>query len=129
MSFSASYPSTRLRRLRMQDFSRRLMQENFLSTNDLICPLFITEGKATREPIAAMPGIERLTLDELLKEAGELVALGIPAIALFPRISADKKTLDAKEALNDNGLVQQAIRALKADFPQLGIIADVALDP
>jgi porphobilinogen synthase len=113
----------------MQDFSRQLVQENCLRTSDLICPLFLIEGMATREPISAMPGVYRLSLDELLKEAGELVALGVPAIALFPRIGADRKSLDAKEAFNDQGLVQRAIRALKADFPGLGVITDVALDP
>lgn len=129
MSQLAHFPMARLRRLRMNEFSRQLIQETHLQVSDLIQPFFITEGKAKRESIASMPGMERMTIDELLKEAGELVDLGVPAVALFPQISPDKKSLDAKEAYNEQGLVQQAARALKADFPQLGVIIDVALDP
>jgi porphobilinogen synthase len=113
----------------MKEFSRHLVQETRFSVDDIIYPMFVIEGQKTREPIASMPGIERLTLDELLKEAGELVALGIKAIALFPVVPMAKKSLDAKEAYSDQGLMQQAVRALKADFPQLGVIIDVALDP
>lgn len=129
MSYSAYFPGTRLRRMRMDDFSRKLVQETHLHVTDLIYPVFITEGMNQRTPITSMPGISRLTLDELLKEAAELTALGIPAIALFPIVPVAKKSIGGQEAYNDQGLVQQAIRALKADFPQLGIIADVALDP
>lgn len=129
MSLFAGFPATRLRRLRLHEFSRQLIQETHLQVSDLIYPLFIIEGQRTREPILSMPGLERLTIDELLKEAATLVALNIPAIALFPSVPMAKKSLDAKEAYNDHGLMQQAVRALKADFPQLGVIVDVALDP
>lgn len=129
MSRFAGFPATRLRRLRLHEFSRQLMQETHLRVSDLIYPLFIIEGQKKREPILSMPGLERLTIDELLKEAATLVALNIPAIALFPSVPVAKKSLDAKEAYNDQGLIQQAVRALKADFPQLGVIVDVALDP
>lgn len=123
------FPTTRLRRMRNHDFSRRLMQETTLSVNDLIYPLFIQEGKKQRNPISSMPGIERLSLDLLLEEASQLVDLKIPAIALFPMITADKKSDFPEEAYNPEGLVQRAIRALKENFPSLGVIADVALDP
>jgi porphobilinogen synthase len=123
------YPKTRLRRMRQDDFSRRLLRETQLSVNDLIYPIFIQEGNNKRTPIAAMPGIERVTLDLLLEEAAELCALNLPAIALFPAINLEKKTAYAEEAYNPEGLVQNAIRALKAHFPELGVIADVALDP
>ncbi|HRE31831.1 MAG TPA: porphobilinogen synthase, partial [Candidatus Berkiella sp.] len=129
MSRFAGFPSTRLRRLRLQEFSRQLIQETHLQVSDLIYPLFVIEGHQKREPILSMPGLDRLTIDELLKEATTLVELNIPAIALFPNVPLAKKSLDAKEAYNDNGLMQQAVRALKADFPQLGVIVDVALDP
>jgi len=129
MSHLASFPVARLRRLRMNEFTRRLVRETHLQVTDLIYPMFIIEGNRRREPISAMPGIERLSIDEMLIEAGELVALGIPAIALFPSIPPAKKSLDAREAYDDAGLMQQAARALKADFPQLGVIIDVALDP
>jgi len=123
------FPATRLRRNRRDDFSRRLVRENVLTTNDLILPVFILEGENRREPVPSMPGVERLSIDELLREAEELVALGIPAIDLFPFISPDKKSLDAAEAWNPDGLIQRAIRALRQHVPQLGIITDVALDP
>lgn len=129
MSRFAGFPATRLRRLRLHEFSRQLIQETHLQVSDLIYPLFIIEGQRTREPILSMPGLERLTIDELLKEAATLVALNIPAVALFPSVPMTKKSLDAKEAYNDHGLMQQAVRALKAEFPQLGVIVDVALDP
>lgn len=129
MRSTGPFPATRLRRMRMSDFSRKLIQETSLSVNDLIYPLFVMDGKNSREPISSMPGIARFSIDELLKEAAQIVALGIPAIALFPLISTHKKSHYAEEAHNDEGLIQQAIRALKADFPELGIIADVALDP
>ncbi len=123
------FPRTRLRRMRTDDFSRRLMTETRLTTDDLIYPLFILPGKARREVIHSMPGIERLSVDLLLKEAEELVKLRIPAIALFPVIDSSQKSLLAEEAYRPDGLVQQAVRALKKEFPQLGIITDGALDP
>lgn len=123
------FPASRLRRMREHDFSRRLMAENQLTVNDLIYPMFIIEGENTRESIASMPGIERLSLDLLLQEAQELVDLGIPAIALFPVTPADKKSLTAEEAWNPDGLAQRAVKLLKQHVPQLGIITDVALDP
>lgn len=115
--------------MRSQDFSRRLMQENTLTANDLIYPMFVLDGLNKRESIASMPGIERLSIDLLLKEAEELLALGIPAVALFPVSPKHVKSLDAKEAWNPEGLAQRAVRALKKNFPELGIITDVALDP
>jgi len=115
--------------MRVQDFRRRLVQETYLSTDDLIYPIFLMEGKSGTEPIPSMPGIERFTLEALCTEVAELVTLGIPAIALFPRIAPEKKSLDAREAFNDQGLVQRAILAIKSDFPEMGVIADVALDP
>jgi porphobilinogen synthase len=115
--------------MRQHDFSRRLMAEHQLTVDDLIYPMFIIEGDNQREAIASMPGIERLTLDLLLQEAKELVALGIPAIALFPVTPTDKKTLMAEQAYNPDGLVQRAVRLLKQHVPELGIITDVALDP
>lgn len=123
------YPLSRPRRMRRDDFSRRLMRENTLTTDDLIYPVFVLEGEGQREAIASMPGIERLSIDLLLEEAAELVELGIPAIALFPVTPLDKKSLEAAEAYNPEGLAQRATRALKARFPELGIITDVALDP
>ena len=118
-----------MRRMRRDEFSRRLMRENRLSTDDLIFPMFIVEGTGERQAIPSMPDIFRLSIDELLHEAKELVELGIPAIALFPSPHADTKSLDGHEAWNPEGLVQRAIKALKSHFPGLGIITDVALDP
>lgn len=115
--------------MRRDEFSRRLMRETRISTDDLIYPLFIVEGSNQRQAIASMPGIERLSVDELIKEAAELVELEIPAIALFPAPHADTKSLNGAESYNPDGLVQRAIRQLKAEFPQLGVITDVALDP
>lgn len=132
MSFNPAnrqYPNTRLRRARRDDFSRRLVRETQLSVNDLIYPVFILDGSGQRETIASMPGVERLSIDLLLEEAAELVELGIPALALFPVTPADCKSLDAAEAYNPDGLAQRATRALKARFPELGVITDVALDP
>ena len=125
----AAYPATRMRRTRSGSFSRRLTQESNLSVDDLIYPVFVLEGDNQREAIPSMPGIERQSIDLLVAAAAEYVALGIPAIALFPVIPADKKSLDAKEAYNPDGLVQRAVRALKTAYPDLGIITDVALDP
>lgn len=123
------FPLTRLRRMRRDEFSRRLMRETRLSTDDLIFPVFIVEGTSQRQEIPSMPDIFRLSIDELLKEAAELCELGIPAIALFPSPAQDTKSLDGREAWNADGLVQRAVRQLKAAFPQLGIITDIALDP
>lgn len=123
------YPGVRMRRMRRDEFSRRLMRESRLSTDDLIYPLFVLEGQGQREPVGSMPGIERLSIDELLREAAELQALGIPAIALFPVTPTEKKSEDAREAYNPDGLAQRAVRALKQRFPELGVITDVALDP
>ncbi len=122
------FPYVRPRRMRRDDFSRRLMREHRLTTDDLILPVFIHE-LAGRAPVASMPGVERLSVDELLKVAGQAVALGIPAIVLFPVTAPEAKSLDAAAAWDENGLAQRAIRALKKEFPQLGVITDVALDP
>ncbi|QXP86729.1 porphobilinogen synthase [Methylococcus capsulatus] len=123
------FPSIRLRRMRKDDFSRRLMRENRLTADDLIYPLFVTEGSRLREPVTSMPGVARLSLDLLLDEATAAFELGIPAVALFPVIDADKKDLEASEAWNPEGLAQRAVRILKARLPELGVITDVALDP
>ncbi|BBW89986.1 delta-aminolevulinic acid dehydratase [Pseudoalteromonas sp. PS1M3] len=123
------FPYTRMRRMRRDDFSRRLMAENQLSVNDLIYPVFVLEGKNRREIIESMPGIERLSIDFLLEEAKELVDLGVPAVAIFPVTPGDKKSLMAEEAYSEDGLAQRTVRALKEAFPELGVITDVALDP
>ncbi|MCT2529243.1 porphobilinogen synthase [SAR92 clade bacterium H921] len=132
MSFSTSrgpYPSTRMRRSRATEFSRRLTRETALSANDLILPMFVIEGMGKSEAIASMPGVTRLSIDLLVQEAIEIAALGIPAIALFPVITQDKKSPMGEEAYNPEGLAQRAIRAIKESVPQLGVIVDVALDP
>lgn len=123
------YPQTRPRRMRRDAFSRRLMREHRLSCDDLIWPLFVCEGTNRREAVASMPGVERLSLDLLLAEAERAVALGIPALALFPVIDPAGKTAQAEEAFNPDGLVPRALRALKSAHPELGLITDVALDP
>lgn len=120
---------TRMRRMRSDSFSRRLMQENTLSPADFIYPMFVTEGKNTRQAVPSMPGIERLSLDLLCQEAKHIASLGIPAIALFPVIDGSKKSVKAEEAWNPNGLIQNVIKALKDTVPELGIMSDVALDP
>lgn len=125
----AQFPVRRMRRMRRDDFSRRLMVENQLTTNDLIYPVFVLEGENQRELITSMPGVERKSIDLLLEEAQELVDLGIPAIALFPVTPENKKSLMAEEAYSPDGLAQRTVRALKARFPDLGVITDVALDP
>ncbi len=124
-----TFPAARPRRMRYNDFSRRLMRESQLSIDNLIYPIFIVDGDQQRQMVASMPGIERLSIDLLLEEAAELVALGIPAIALFPVTPAEKKSELAEEAWNPEGLAQRAVRALKNQFPELGVITDVALDP
>jgi len=123
------FPSTRMRRMRYHDFSRRLMRENTLSVDDLIYPMFVIEGDNKKEKILSMPGVERLSIDLILEEADQLYQLGIPAIALFPVTAVEKKSDDAKEAYNPEGLAQRCVRALKKSFPKLGVITDVALDP
>lgn len=123
------YPLIRKRRMRKDDFSRRLMRENTLSANDFIYPVFVIEGEQQREAIVSMPGIDRLSIDLLLKQAQRVQDLGIPAIALFPVTPASAKSDNASESWNPKGLVQRAIRALKQSLPDLGVITDVALDP
>lgn len=125
----SSYPIVRKRRMRRDDFSRRLMRENSLSADDFIFPMFVLDGEQQRQAVASMPGVERLSIDLLLDEARAVHALGIPAIALFPVVEADCKSDGAEEAWNLDGLVQRAVRALKQTVPELGIITDVALDP
>ncbi len=129
VSIQGQFPGRRLRRLRKHDFSRRLVAENKLSVSDLIYPMFVLMGKDRREAIESMPGIERLSIDLLLEEAQYLANLGVPAIALFPVVNQDAKSLDAAEAYNPDGLVQRAVRLLKEHVPQMGVITDVALDP
>ncbi len=119
----------RPRRMRKDDFSRRLMRENQLHVNDLIYPCFVLEGNKQREAVTSMPGVERLSIDLLLKEAETIQTLGVPMMALFPVTASDKKSLDAAEAYNPEGLAQRAVRALRNEFPELGIMTDVALDP
>lgn len=123
------FPSTRMRRNRMQSFSRRLMAESSLSVNDLIWPLFVVEGQKIDEPIASMPGQFRYSIDRLVEKAGEAVALSIPAIAIFPALDASQKDADGMGALDGDNLVCRAVRAVKDACPDLGIICDVALDP
>ncbi len=123
------FPVTRMRRMRASDFSRRLMRETTLSVDNLIYPMFVLPGSGQREAVPSMPGIERLSVDLLLEEAETLVALGIPAVALFPVTPPEHKSDDAREAWNPNGIAQTAVRALKQRFPELGVITDVALDP
>ena len=123
------YPRTRPRRMRADAFSRRLMRESTLSVDDLICPLFVTEGVNIREPISSLPGVARLSIDLLVKAVRELAALGIPAIALFPVTPPALKTPDGREAYNPQGLTQRAVRAIKDAVPEMGVMSDVALDP
>ncbi len=129
MTTSGSFPGTRMRRMRRDDFSRRLMRESVLTVDDFIYPVFVLEGAGRVEPVASMPGVERQSLDRLLRTAERAAGLGIPALALFPVVGGALKTLDAAEAFNDEGLVPRVVRALKREFPQLGVITDVALDP
>lgn len=123
------FPARRMRRMRRDDFSRRLMREHTLTPSDLIYPVFVLDGRNRRESVASMPGVERLSIDLLLPVAEECVKLGIPALALFPVIDTGLKTLSAEEALNPDGLVPRTVTALKNRFPELGIITDIALDP
>jgi porphobilinogen synthase len=123
------FPATRLRRMRRDDFSRRLMRETTLTPSDLILPVFVQEGASMRQPVASMPGVERLSVDVLVREAREVQLLGIPAIAIFPVTPPSAKSEDAREAWNPDGLAQRAVRAVKEAVPELGVITDVALDP
>ena len=124
-----SFPSTRMRRMRADDFSRRLMRETVLTPDDFIWPVFVIEGEDCTEKVGSMPGVERMSIDRLLVKAGECVRLGVPAIALFPVTAPEAKTDDACEAWNPEGLAQRAVRALKEAYPELGVMTDVALDP
>ncbi|MCS0580960.1 porphobilinogen synthase [Massilia pinisoli] len=125
----SQYPAVRMRRMRRDPFSRALMRENVVTASDLIYPVFILDGQNQRQQVASMPGVERLSVDLLMKVAEEAVALGIPVLALFPVVDASLKTYDGVEATNPDGLVPRAVRELKRHFPQLGIMTDVALDP
>ncbi len=129
MKTNPSFPNVRMRRMRAHPFSRTLMAENSLSASDLIYPVFVTEGTNQREAVPSMPGVERVSIDQLIKEGEELLELGVPAMALFPVIDEDRKTEDGREAYNHDGLAQRALSELKAKLPELGLIADVALDP
>jgi len=124
-----AYPRTRMRRMRRDDFSRRLMRETTLGPGDFIYPMFVIEGQGRRQPVPSMPDIERVTIDELVREGEGLLELGVPAVALFPVTEVSSKTEDGREAFNPDGLAQRAVRALKARLPELGVITDVALDP
>ncbi len=125
----SAFPATRMRRMRRDDFSRRLMREHRLSADDLIYPVFVLEGENIVQPVASMPGVSRTSLDGLLRTAEEAVSLGVPALALFPVVEDGKKSLGAEEAYNPDGLVPRVVQALKARFPELGVITDIALDP
>src|SRR5210317_325710 len=123
------YPYTRMRRMRRDDFSRRLMRETNVTPDDLIYPVFVLEGENQREPVMSMPGVERMSIDLLVKEAKHIASLGVPAMAIFPVTPAEAKSEDAAEAFNPEGLAQRAVRAVKEAVPELGVITDVALDP
>ncbi len=129
MQILGQFPSVRMRRMRRDDFSRRLMRENEVTVSDLIYPVFVLDGSQRREPVGSMPGVERLSLDHLLPVADECVRLGIPVMALFPVIEQSLKSPDGREATNPDGLVPRVVRELKARFPDLGVMTDVALDP
>ncbi|MFP2508238.1 porphobilinogen synthase [Buttiauxella gaviniae] len=128
-AFPGTFPGRRMRRVRRHDFSRRLVAENQLTVNDLIYPVFVMEGQNRQEEVASMPGVYRMTIDLLLKEAEAVAKLGVPVLSLFPVIESAGKSLHAEEAYNPNGLVQRAVRALKDAVPELGLLTDVALDP
>ena len=125
----AAFPSNRMRRMRRDEFSRRMMRETLLTPADFIYPVFVLEGSGQREPVPSMPGVERMSIDLLVQEARESAALGIPAMALFPVTPKEAKSEDAREAHNPDGLAQRAVRALKEAVPELGVVTDVALDP
>ncbi|MEL4016669.1 porphobilinogen synthase [Dryocola clanedunensis] len=128
-AFPGTFPGRRMRRVRRHDFSRRLVAENQLTVNDLIYPVFVMEGQNRQEEVASMPGVYRMTIDLLLKEAEAVAKLGVPVLSLFPVIESAGKSLHAEEAYNPDGLVQRAVRALKDAVPELGLLTDVALDP
>ncbi|HKM96493.1 MAG TPA: porphobilinogen synthase [Buttiauxella sp.] len=128
-AFPGTFPGRRMRRVRRHDFSRRLVAENQLTVNDLIYPVFVMEGHNRQEEVSSMPGVYRMTIDLLLKEAETVAKLGVPVLSLFPVIESAGKSLHAEEAYNPNGLVQRAVRALKDAVPELGLLTDVALDP
>ena len=125
----AYYPNLRMRRMRADDFSRRLMRETILTCDDLIYPLFVVEGSNIRQPVKMMPGVDRLSIDLISEEAMAAYELGVPAVALFPVIGADQKSKDAHQAFDSDGLAQRAIQSIKKQVPDLGVITDVALDP
>ena len=129
MTTQGQFPAVRMRRMRRDDFSRRLMREHRLSADDFIYPVFVLEGSGRRESVASMPGVERVSLDLLLPVAEKALKLGVPALALFPVVGADKKSEGAEEAWNPEGLVPTVVARLKQEFPELGVITDVALDP
>ena len=129
LSSPTPFPANRPRRLRRDTFTRNLVREHHVTPHDLIYPVFVLDGAGRREAVASMPGVERLSLDLLLPVAEDCVKLGIPVMALFPVIDASLKTPDGKEALNPDGLVPRVVRALKKEFPDLGVMTDVALDP
>ncbi|MBS0971091.1 porphobilinogen synthase [Nissabacter archeti] len=128
-AFPGTFPGRRMRRVRRHDFSRRLVAENQLTVNDLIYPVFVMEGTNRRQAVPSMPGVERMSIDLLIKEAEAIAKLGVPVLSLFPVIEGDLKSLHAEEAYNPDGLVQRAVRALKDAVPQLGLLTDIALDP
>ena len=129
MNIYGSFPSVRMRRMRRDDFSRRMMREHVLSTNDLIYPVFVMEGTKKAQPVPSMPGVERMTLDKLLPVAERCLKLKVPVLALFPVIEPKLKTLDGKEVTNPKGLIPRVVAKLKKEFPELGVMCDVALDP
>jgi len=129
MNIYGNFPALRMRRMRHDEFTRRLMREHVLTTNDLIYPVFVMEGARKTQAVASMPGVERMTLDKLLPVAERCLKLKVPAMALFPVIDAKLKTLDGKEATNPKGLIPRAVARLKKEFPELGVMCDVALDP
>jgi porphobilinogen synthase len=129
MAVYGSFPAQRMRRMRKDEFSRRLMREHTLAADDFIYPVFIMEGDKRTQPIPSMPGVERHTVDKLLPVAERCLTLGVPVIALFPVIEPELKTLDGKEAMNPEGLIPRCVAALKKQFPELGVMTDVALDP
>ena len=129
MNIYGNFPAVRMRRMRRDDFSRRLMREHVLTPDDLIYPVFVLDGKSRSEKVASMPGVERVTLDRLLPVAEECLKLRIPVMALFPVVEQKLKSLDGREAYNPKGLVPRVVRELKKRFPELGIMTDVALDP
>jgi len=129
MNIYGNFPTVRMRRMRRDDFTRRMMREHVLTTNDLIYPVFVMEGSKKTQPVPSMPGVERMTLDKLLPVAERCLKLKVPALALFPVIDTKLKTLDGQEATNPKGLIPRVVARLKQEFPELGVMCDVALDP